>query len=418
MNLLFNFTLSSLIQILFIVFFTIHLFYFLIALCIHPKQFAQKTVQSSFDFLIVAKNEETVIGDLIDSIYRQNYDLSKIRVFVFADNCTDQTYAVAKKHDAIVFKNDTENHIGKGIALKKLIDLRNGYDQNHSDAVAFFDADNILHPDFTQKMNEALINDREILTGYRNAKNFSSSMSSSGSSILFLREAHFLHPSRNALGLSTHLNGTGFVLRNDVVINEPWDAFSLIEDIEFTILQLIKNRKVIFVHEAIFYDEQPADLSVSMKQRMRWIKGGIQIFYLHSVKLIRSMFKKWSFAKFDLWLWTVPFPSLLMILSMIELFINQYTLLMSTDRFSLLLLTPTFIFLLNFMFFAFMIGMTTVIAAWRYIHASTKEKLWAMMTFPFFSLTFIPILILAPFRMRHLKWYKTPHSVRWAKETK
>jgi cellulose synthase/poly-beta-1,6-N-acetylglucosamine synthase-like glycosyltransferase len=418
MNLFFEFTLSYLIQALFLVFFAIHFFYFLVALFIRPKQFTQKKAQSSFDFLIVAKNEEKVIGDLIDSIYQQNYDLSKIRIFVFADNCIDKTYEVAKKHGAIVFKNTEENHIGKGIALKKLIDLRNAYDLNHSDAVAFFDADNILHPDFTKNMNAALINDREILTGYRNVKNFAHSMSSSGSSILFLREAHFLHPSRNALGLSTHLNGTGFVLRNDVVINEPWDAFSLIEDIEFTILQLIKNRKVVFVHEAIFYDEQPADIMVSMKQRTRWIKGGIQIFYLHSIKLIGSMFKKWSFAKFDLWLWTVPFPSLLMILSMIELIINQYTLLMSTNLFSLSLLAPTLMFFLNFMFYAFMIGMTTVIAAWKYIRASTKEKLLAILSFPFFSLTFIPILIIAPFRMRHLRWYKTPHHVRWAKEHK
>jgi len=34
------------------------------------------------------------------------------------------------------------------------------------------------------------------------------------------------------------------------------------------------------------------------------------------------------------------------------------------------------------------------------------------MTFPFYSLSFLPVFIIAPLTMFNLKWYKTPHSVK------
>lgn len=40
-----------------------------------------------FAVLIAARNEETVIGDLLDSLHAQDYDMSLITVFVIADNC-------------------------------------------------------------------------------------------------------------------------------------------------------------------------------------------------------------------------------------------------------------------------------------------------------------------------------------------
>lgn len=40
--------------------------------------------------LISARNEELVIGNLLDSISAQDYPSSLVRVFVVADNCTDK----------------------------------------------------------------------------------------------------------------------------------------------------------------------------------------------------------------------------------------------------------------------------------------------------------------------------------------
>ena len=41
--------------------------------------------------LIAARNEQSVIGNLIDSVKAQDYPTELVDVFVVADNCTDNT---------------------------------------------------------------------------------------------------------------------------------------------------------------------------------------------------------------------------------------------------------------------------------------------------------------------------------------
>ncbi|MGA0876119.1 MAG: glycosyltransferase family 2 protein [Bacilli bacterium] len=403
--------LSIITQALLITFFALHVVYFIVGILVKPQTFAAQSNQRRYDFLIVAKDEALVIGDLIDSIKQQNYPQHLLRIFVLADNCKDDTAAVAKAHGAITFVNNLPNEKGKGIALKRLIQLRNNYPGTQSDAVFFFDADNVVAQDFTAKMNDAYQNDDTILIGYRGSKNFASNATSMGSSIIFFREAHFLHHARNRLGLSTHINGTGFMLSNLIVTSEPWEAFSLIEDVEFTILQLMKERKVIFVREAKFYDEQPITSDVSFKQRLRWIKGSIQIFFLHAGKLLKSLMKKFRFSKIDLLLWITPFPSVIVILSLINLVIQQIGFIQDNPAMTLLTFAPTFMWFLNYLTVSFVIGTLTIIASWKEVKASPIHKIKAIMTFPFYTLSFLPLFIVAPFTMFNLKWYKTPHSV-------
>jgi cellulose synthase/poly-beta-1,6-N-acetylglucosamine synthase-like glycosyltransferase len=404
--------LSIITQILFFTFFSLHVVYFIVGMTTKPQLFTTQKAKRRYDFLIVARNEDKVIGDLIDSIHQQQYPKELIRIFVLADNCTDQTAAIAKAHGAITFINQIPNHVGKGLALKTLIAHRNKFPGAPSDAVFFFDADNIVDAEFTSKMNDAYQGDDTIQIGYRGSKNFASNATSMGSSIIFFREGHFLHHARNRLGLSTHINGTGFMLSNAIITSEPWEAFSLIEDVEFTILQLIKERQVIFVRQAKFYDEQPISGDVSFKQRLRWIKGGIQIFFLHAGKLLVSIFKKFKFSKVDLLIWITPLPSVIVILSLINLVITQIAYITNSTSLTLMSWMPTYQWFGQYLGISFIVGAMTVLASWKEVDAKVSQKLWAMLTFPFYSLSFLPLFIIAPFTMLNLKWYKTPHSVR------
>lgn len=409
--------LALITQILFISFFSLHVVYFVVGMLTKPQLFKAQKAKRRYDFLIVARNEDKVIGDLIDSIHQQSYPKELIRIFVLADNCTDQTAANAKAHGAITFINQVPNHVGKGIALKSLIAHRNNYPGTPSDAVFFFDADNIVDSEFTSRMNDAYQGDDTILIGYRGSKNFASNATSMGSSIIFFREGHFLHHARNRLGFSTHINGTGFMLSNAIISLEPWEAFSLIEDVEFTILQLIKERQVIFVRQAKYYDEQPISGEVSFKQRLRWIKGGIQIFFLHAGKLLVSIFKKFKFAKLDLLIWITPLPSVIVFLSLVNLVLTQLALLNNSTSWTLMSWLPTYQWFGQYLGVSFVVGAMTVLASWKEVDAKVSQKLWAMLTFPFYSLSFLPLFILAPLTMLNLKWYKTPHSVRGVLKT-
>ena len=70
--------------------------------------------------LISARNEEQVIGQLLNSINNQTYK-GDVTTFVMADNCTDDTYGEALRHGAVAYTRTSTTQIGKGYAMEALI---------------------------------------------------------------------------------------------------------------------------------------------------------------------------------------------------------------------------------------------------------------------------------------------------------
>ena len=48
------------------------------------KKYKETNNEHSYGILIAGRNEEAVIGQLLDSIKKQNYDKSKIKIFVLS----------------------------------------------------------------------------------------------------------------------------------------------------------------------------------------------------------------------------------------------------------------------------------------------------------------------------------------------
>ena len=72
--------------------------------------------------LVFADREalDRVIGNLIDSIFAQDYPKDLMKVFVCADNCTDDTAKIARERGAVVFERYS-NERGKSYALDYMI---------------------------------------------------------------------------------------------------------------------------------------------------------------------------------------------------------------------------------------------------------------------------------------------------------
>lgn len=108
------------ISIVFIVCYSYQFLYILIPYVIKDKPH-KKTKGHRYAVLISARNEEAVIGNLIESIRRQSYDLGLVTTFVVADNCTDATARVAAEAGAVVFERFDTTKVGKGYALRYLL---------------------------------------------------------------------------------------------------------------------------------------------------------------------------------------------------------------------------------------------------------------------------------------------------------
>ena len=121
--------------------------------------------------LISARNEENVIGQLIDSINNQTYK-GEITTFVMADNCTDNTYGVAVDHGAVAYTRKSAKYIGKGYAIEMLLKhIKYDYPLGF-DGYFVFDADNILSPTYIEEMHKCHLAGNDAITSYRAAKNY------------------------------------------------------------------------------------------------------------------------------------------------------------------------------------------------------------------------------------------------------
>ena len=109
------------------------------------RKFKPAKNKHKYAILIAARNEEKVIGNLIDSINKQDYPKELLTTFVVADNCTDNTKDVAKKHGAIVYERFDDEHKTKGFALQYLINnIEKDYKTTSFEGYFIFDADNLL----------------------------------------------------------------------------------------------------------------------------------------------------------------------------------------------------------------------------------------------------------------------------------
>ncbi|MFG6318806.1 MAG: glycosyltransferase family 2 protein [Clostridia bacterium] len=275
--------------------------------------------EHKFMAVIPAHNEEMVVGNLIESLQAQNYPKDKYDIYVIADNCTDDTAKVAKEAGAIVLKRFDENHKTKGFALNWF--LKQKIEENADyDAFCVFDADNIVDKNFLKNMNKKLCQGEEVVQGYRDIKNPNDSWISAGYAIFYWMMHRFYHLARYNLGLSALLNGTGFMVKFDLVKPNGWQTITLTEDIEFSLMNVIEGRRVGWSTDAIVYDEQPITFKQSWSQRSRWSVGHLQCMKYYTKDLANGVVKHKTLMNFDGLLYMFGIP--IMILTLLLLVMN------------------------------------------------------------------------------------------------
>lgn len=263
-----------------------------------------------FAAIIAARNEEAVIENLLDSLKKQNYPQDLLDIIVVADNCTDHTADVARAAGAIVYERFNKIKVGKGFVLQFVFE-RILKERDIYDAFCVFDADNVVDKQFFNEMNKVIDAGYEVAQGYRDMKNPSDSWVSGGHSIFYWMENRFFNSARDFLGLSSTINGTGFMVTASLIKEIGYDTYTCTEDIEFTIQSVLAGRRVGWAPNAKVYDEQPVTLSQSMRQRIRWTNGLIQCFCRYIGPLSKRVIAKPDWVTVDLMIYLLSFPAML-----------------------------------------------------------------------------------------------------------
>ena len=246
--------------------------------------------------LIPARNEESVIPHLIQSLKRQDYPAQLYDIYVIPNNCTDGTEAAARRAGAQIIRCDVPVH-SKGevlnVAFRQL-------DASGYDAYCIFDADNLVAPGFLRAVNQALLDGCDIAQGYRDSKNPDSSWIAGCVSMFYWMMSRFYNSARNALGMSAALNGTGFMVSADLIRRQGFDTVSLTEDLEYTAQCAINDVKIGWMEHAVIYDEQPIRMVDSYRQRRRWSAGTVQCLRRYGKTLLRRAVTERSLACLDI----------------------------------------------------------------------------------------------------------------------
>ncbi len=378
-------------------FFVCYLYQFLYipaALALKDKPHAPRKLHR-FAILICARNEQTVIADLLRSIRSQTYPQTLLEVFVMADNCTDRTAEIARRCGATVYERENRELVGKGYALEALLGHIRTDRPNGFDGYFVFDADNVLAPDYIEQMNATFSDGYRIVTSYRNSKNYGDNWISAGYALWFLRESQYLNRARMRLGTSCAVSGTGFLFSQSVLDETGgWPFHLLTEDIEFSVHHILRGETIGYCEAAELFDEQPTDFRQSWRQRLRWSRGYLQVFGCYGLDLMKGMFGG-SFSCYDMAMNIMPAAVLSCVSIVVNVAAALQTFLAGGDLSGLMLSVAQLVANLYLTLFA--LGAITTISEWRQIHCTSFKKVLYAFTFPLFMLTYLPIVVVSLF---------------------
>jgi len=285
-----------------------------------PEPYAVCKPRTRFACLVAARNEETVIGALVESLRAQDYPNALYDIYVIPNNCTDDTEAAALAAGARIFRC-FERVSCKGDALHEAVAwlLPQGYD-----AFCVFDADNIVDAQFLARMNDAFCAGAQVCKGAMRAKNPYDSWLSGCYGLYFTLFDTFFSRARMSCGLSSKLVGTGFAVRRTVLERfGGWNTSTIAEDAEFSAQCASRGIRIHFVPAALTYDEAPNGFAVSLRQRRRWCSGIMDAAGKMDAALVSALRGSAPMRALDaLLLVNAPFMQLLSLLPLLLAFIS------------------------------------------------------------------------------------------------
>lgn len=365
-----------------------------------PKKYNNK---KRYCILIPARYESKVINNLLLSITKQTTKINPKDIYIIVESIKDKTVDIAKQYNMNIILRENLSLKRKGYALNDAVTyiLKK---QIHYDAYFIFDADNILDKDFIKNMEKSINEGYDIGIGYRNTKN-SNTLVSASSALTFSMINTMLNERKNKYHNNLTISGTGYYIKGSII--EEWNSFpfhSLTEDYELTLYAILNNLTTTYNKKAIFYDEQPDNFNISLKQRTRWVKGYFEARKKYINKISKSEIKNDpNFAsKVNAFLGVTPY--IYIIIGLLIILVNILITKGITSFLSYLTIFLLLIYILLALFTIIMIKKEK-----NSLNISKSMKIKVIFYNPIFMLSYI-ICLLRTIFIKDIKWDKIDHN--------
>jgi cellulose synthase/poly-beta-1,6-N-acetylglucosamine synthase-like glycosyltransferase len=295
--------------------------------------------------LIPAHNEEKLIGATINSLMEQ--DRKPERIIVVADNCTDNTVAVAKELGVEVFES-VNNLDKKAGALNQVLKVILP-DLGENDTVMIMDADTVLRQGFLKTAVKHFTDDRGLSA--IGGLFFGEDRRGLLAQIQKNEYTRYAREITRRKGLVFVLTGTASIFRarslrtvaeerGNLLPGTPgqvYDTHALTEDNELTLALKSLGALMSSFPECMVETELMPNLRALWRQRLRWERGAMENiatygitsttarYWSQQLGLAYSVFALWTYfllivlqiVSSDVWIW-YPFWIFMAFLFIVE----------------------------------------------------------------------------------------------------
>jgi len=217
----------------------------------------------------------------------QLYPKELFDVYVIADSLQAETIGELKKHALNIVEVEFEQST-KAKSLKAAVAQTNGI----YDYAIILDIDNVMEPEFLQKLNNHLQDDKLILQAHRVALNTDSNFALLDA-ISEEVNNHIFRYGHRVLGLSAAFIGSGKAIQFDFYKEFIHDIEAVGGfDKEMELKLLAQQKTIHYANDALVYDEKVQEASRFEKQRKRWLSAQFHYFRLHIIPAFIQLITK------------------------------------------------------------------------------------------------------------------------------
>ena len=232
-----------------------------------------------------AHDEALLIGACARSLMGMSRHGVAWDVVVVADNCGDDTAAVARAAGARVLERRDETRRGKPHAIAWSME---GLPLERYDAVVIVDADSTVAPDFAERLAAHAPLASKAVQAYFGLANEGDSWLTRLAGLMARMRYELQYPLKARAGCNVPLTGNGMCLGVELLDRCGWPTESLTENWELFARCAAAGVPIELAADARLYSQEAKTLGQGVVQRRRWQAGRSAVFRAHAGRIIRS----------------------------------------------------------------------------------------------------------------------------------